>query len=98
LGFTAKTLYTFLSHASHMSCPPRSPWFYLPNNIWRSVEIMELPLEQLSPISCHLTLFGPNILLRTLFSKPSIYACPLMWENKFHTHTKQLTELWFRVF
>jgi hypothetical protein len=29
---------------------------------------------------------------------PSGYALDLMWETKFHTHTKQLAELWFGRF
>jgi hypothetical protein len=43
------------------------------------------------------SLLGPHILSKTLFSV-SIYVLPLMWETKFHTHTKQLAELWFCIF
>jgi hypothetical protein len=31
-----------------MPRPPHSPWFDLPNNIWRWVQIMKLPIVQLS--------------------------------------------------
>jgi hypothetical protein len=52
-GFPTKSLYTFLppSHACHMPCPPHSPWFGLPINIWWWVQIMKLPIVQLSPFS-----------------------------------------------
>jgi hypothetical protein len=42
-----------LSHACHMPCPPHSPWFDLPNDIWRRVQIMKLPIAQLSLFSCY---------------------------------------------
>jgi hypothetical protein len=42
-----------LSHACHMPCPPHSPWFDLPNNIWWWVQIMKLPTVQLSLFSCY---------------------------------------------
>jgi hypothetical protein len=29
---------------------------------------------------------------------PSVYALPLIWEIKFHTHTKQLAKLWFCIY
>jgi hypothetical protein len=29
---------------------------------------------------------------------PSVYALPLTWETKFHTHTEQLVEIWFGIF
>jgi hypothetical protein len=32
------------------------------------------------------SLLAPNILLNTLFSKPSAYFPPAMWTTKFHTH------------
>jgi hypothetical protein len=38
-----------LSHACHMPRPPHSPWFDLPNDIRWWVQIMKLPIVQLSP-------------------------------------------------
>jgi hypothetical protein len=29
---------------------------------------------------------------------PLVYVRFLIWETKFHTHTKQLAELWFCIF
>jgi hypothetical protein len=46
-----------------------------------------------SPVTS--SLLGPNILLRTLVSNTLVYSLPLMWQTKFHTHTKQVAELWF---
>jgi hypothetical protein len=40
-----------LSHACHMPRPPHYPLFDLPNNIWRRVQIMKLPIMQLSSFS-----------------------------------------------
>jgi hypothetical protein len=36
-----------------MPCPPHSPSFDLPNNIWWWVQIMKLPIVQLSTLSCY---------------------------------------------
>jgi hypothetical protein len=42
-----------LSHACHMSHPPHSPLFDLPNNIWGGVQNMKLLIVQLSPFTCY---------------------------------------------
>jgi hypothetical protein len=34
-----------------MPCPSHYPWFDLPNDIWWWVQIMKLPIVQLSPLS-----------------------------------------------
>jgi surface polysaccharide O-acyltransferase-like enzyme len=59
---------------------------------------MKLPIVTLnflhSPVIS--SLLGPRIPLSTLFSNTlSVYALPLIWETKLHTHTKQITEIWF---
>jgi hypothetical protein len=40
-----------LSNAWHMFRPPHSPWFDLPNDIWRWVQIMKLAIRQFAPFS-----------------------------------------------
>jgi hypothetical protein len=51
-----------------MSCSPHSPWFDLPNNIRKWIQIMKLLIVLFlhSPVTS--SLFCPNILLRTLSS------------------------------
>jgi hypothetical protein len=87
---------SLLSHSCHMHRPPHPPYLQLPNNIWGRVQFMKLLTVQL-PLFFHyfILLLGPNIVLRTLFSDISVYALPLIRETKFHTHIKQLAELWF---
>jgi D-alanyl-lipoteichoic acid acyltransferase DltB (MBOAT superfamily) len=65
-----------LSHlfrVCYMLCPPRSPLFDHPNNILRSVHVMELLIMQFSPAYRHF-LFGPYILFSPLFSN-SLNLC-----------------------
>jgi hypothetical protein len=49
-----------------MPCPPHSPWFDLPNNIWWWSQTMKLPTAQLPPFSRYFNFLGPDILLSTL--------------------------------
>jgi hypothetical protein len=44
-----------------------------------------------SPVTS--SLLGPYIRLRTLFWNTLSLCSALMWETKFHTHTKQAAEL-----
>jgi hypothetical protein len=53
---------------------------------------MKLLIMQFSPVSRHLSLFGPNILLSTLFSH-TLRLCSLMLEVKFRTHTESQAKL-----
>jgi hypothetical protein len=62
-----------------MSRPPHSPWFHQPNNIWGWVQTIKVFTVQFPPFCCNFTsLFGPNILLKTLFS--NFLNIILKWE------------------
>jgi hypothetical protein len=54
----ATTLYKFLTHVCHMTCPSHFPWCDHLNNIWQAVQILKLLIMQLSPSSCH---FCPSV-------------------------------------
>jgi hypothetical protein len=90
--------FPLLFHACHISRPPHSSWFDLANNIWGWVLIMNLYLCSFLHSPDTSSLFGPNILLRTLFPNTLSLFCSLHVETKFHTHAKQMTESWFSVF
>jgi hypothetical protein len=57
------------SHACHMPRPPHSPWFVLPNIIWWWVQIMKLPILQLSQFSRYIIPPESKWILRTRFVK-----------------------------
>jgi hypothetical protein len=45
--------YSLLSHACYMPLPSHPPWFNHPNNIWWSVQVMELLIIQCARASHH---------------------------------------------
>jgi hypothetical protein len=82
--------FSVLSSACHMSRPPQSPWFLLPNDIWRWVQNMKLLIVQLhSPVAS--SFFGPNILFRTLFSNTLSLCSSLSLRDQVSHPYKTLT-------
>jgi hypothetical protein len=57
-----------LPHSCYMPCPSHPPSLDHSNYVWRGVLVMKVLIMQFPPISCHISLFGPNILLSTRFS------------------------------
>jgi hypothetical protein len=83
-----------------MSRPPHSPWYDLPiNTVFRDEYKYEAPhcATHSSLLLLHPSLV-PIFSLGPCSQTPSVYALSLMWDIKFHTHTKQLPELWFCIF
>jgi hypothetical protein len=67
-------------------------WSY--TNIWRRVQIVKLLIAQFIPASCSCLLV--QIFSFTLcYQTPSMNVLPVVWNTKFHTHTKQRLELVF---
>jgi hypothetical protein len=89
-----------VSHVSNPCCLPSSsyfPWFYHPNNSRWSVQVTKLLIIQSSPASHP---FHPPSYVQVFSCAPcsqtlSIYVLSLVWEIRFHTHTKQQVKLWF---
>jgi hypothetical protein len=67
-GFPINILYVFLPHSSYMPCQSHPHWLDHSNYICRRVQVMKLLIMQSSPSPVTSSLFGPNILLSTLFS------------------------------
>jgi len=85
--FPSKILYAlFIAHSCYMFHPPYYRWFHEASNIWRKVHIMKLLIMQFSPAAS--SLLAPNILLSTLFLKPSVCVLPLVWDIKTHVLAK----------
>jgi len=57
---------------------------------------MNLIITQCSSASSHFLLV-PNILLSIRSQTPSVRTLLLVWDIKFHTHTKQHTKSWYEI-
>jgi len=71
-------------HLPHFFHPP----CYHSQNIWWEDQITKL-LMLFSTAPVTFSYFGPNILLSTLYWTPYAYALFVIWETRFHTHTRQ---------
>jgi hypothetical protein len=65
-GFTTNILYN--AHSCHMHYPSHPFWFDHSNYTWQRVQFMKLLIMQFLQPFITSSLFGPNILLNTLFS------------------------------
>jgi hypothetical protein len=78
-----------LFHAYYMPCTPHTSWLYHPNNVWWCTQVMKLLIMQSFPAFCHFvpptSIFTSASCSQTLL----IYVLPLVWQTKFHTHTKR---------
>jgi hypothetical protein len=73
------------------------PWFDHRTDIWRNVNLWSSSLCSRLHSPATSSLLGQDILLRIMFTTPSISVLALMWETKFHTRTEQHIKLWFKV-
>jgi hypothetical protein len=79
-----------------MSRPPHPPRLYNSNYTWRRVQIMQLPVMQLSPPSRRPSLLGPNILLSTLFSNTlSLCSSLTVRQQEEATEENSNRQQWF---
>jgi len=82
-----------LPHTCYMHRPPHSSWFDQINNIWWGPQVMKLLILQLSPLPCCLVRHSPIHLPQHIVKDPQTLFLLLMWETRFHTHTKQQAKL-----
>jgi hypothetical protein len=50
----------------YIPCPSHPPWLDHSNYVWRGVQVTKLLIVQFFPVTS--SLFGPNIIISTLFS------------------------------
>jgi hypothetical protein len=88
--------FAHISHFSHVcqvTRPSHPPCFHHPNNIWWSVQVMKFLIMQSSPAFCHFLPLRPKHSHQQPAQTPSIYILLLVWQTKFHNHTRQQINL-----
>jgi hypothetical protein len=82
--------YTFSCprHSRYMPRPPHLPRFDTCNYTWRKVQITQLLVCSFLHPPVTLFLFGPNILLRILFSNSLIQFCSHSMRDQYRIHTE----------
>jgi len=78
-----------LLHACNLPCPSDPPLFVHHNNIQRVVQAVMLLIMQSSRASHYVLPLRYKHLLWHCSQTLSSSTLPIIWENKFHTHTKQ---------
>jgi hypothetical protein len=89
--FITKNYYAFILSLVHAICRVHLILldFYVPNNIWRSIQIMKLVFMSFLYPPVTSWLLDSNVLLSIVFSN----TLPSGLETKIHTHIKQRVEL-----
>jgi len=83
-----------LSHMRYMPRPSLSSRFDHPNHIWWRVQISKFLIMWFYPLPCYLSLFGPNILLSTLFSNTLSLRSSLNVSDQVSHPYKTTDKIW----
>jgi hypothetical protein len=75
-----------LPHSCYMPHLSNPSWFNHSNYIWRRVQVTKLLIMQFSPTPVTSSLFGPNILLNSLFSNTLGLCDVVLIPNIIRTH------------
>jgi hypothetical protein len=91
----------FTAARKNLACVSKMLLYYLLLFLFRFYKIQCLKLRNLTLRKlvsvCTTLLCGPNIFFSTSFSNTTRLFFPLMSDNKFHTHIKQLANLQFCI-